>query len=89
MKQTQNTIKTKKIGRGHYEFNHNGQRFEIVNHDDLIGYTWQCRHMDSLTATETKHSKSYLMSELKDWLLEDFFTGKEYWDVKIDENGLF
>ena len=89
MKQTQNSIKTKKIGVGHYEFNYNGQKFEIVNHDFLQGFTWQCRQMDSLIATETKRSKSVLIYELKDWLLEDFFTEKEYWTIEIDKNGLF
>ena len=82
-------IKTKKVAKGHYQFTYNGEQFEIVNNEGLYGFTWNCKHMDSLTATETKVSKSYLFEELVDYLLEDFFTDKEYWTIKLTEDGLF
>ena len=90
MKQTQMTLKTKKISKGHYEFTYDGEVFKIVNNEGLYGFTWNCVHVKTGVATETKISKSYLIDELSDFLLDDFFTyEKEFWPIQVDENGLF
>lgn len=85
----QNGIKTKKIEKGHYQFTHNGEVFEIVNNEGLLGFTWHCRHAESRKATECLPSKSYLTMELLRFLLDDFFNGQNYWPIQVDEYGLF
>ena len=82
-------IKTKKVAKGHYQFTYNGEVFDIKNNEGLLGFTWNCVHASSRKATECKSSKSDLMFDLNDYILEDFFTDKEYWPITIDENGLF
>ena len=82
-------LTTKKIAKGIYGFTYNGENFEIRNNEGLIGFTWNCLHVQSRKATETKPSKTYLTQDLVDYLLEDFFTDKDYWIIEVDENGNF
>ena len=70
-------IKTTKIEKGVYSFVVNGQEFRIVNNEGLMGFKWNCVHVESGKSCETKPTKQYLIMDLEDYLLQEFFEPTE------------